>query len=70
MLYGRRPAWAQSTNFRPQYDDANQIIIRLDSKDMAIYESLTQWLVRNVNSDAAEILSIEKADEILTEVSK
>jgi hypothetical protein len=65
MLYGRHLKWADGTDFQPEYDDANQIIIRLDSKDMAIYESLTQWLVTNVNSGAAKILSLEDADAMI-----
>ena len=70
MLYGQHLTWAEGTDVQPEFSDANQITIRLDSTDMATYEALTQWLVRNVNAGAAKSISIEQAEAIVEEFTK
>jgi hypothetical protein len=64
MLPSRPLPWAKGTDFNPIWDDSNQITIKLllaNAVDAKVYNQLVDWMIRNVNSGEAKMLTMEEA---------
>ena len=64
MLPSRPLPWAIGTDFNPLWDDSNKITMKImlaTASDTKVYCHLVNWMIQNVNSGEAKMLTMQEA---------